>query len=160
MLIEKAIAKICGSYEAMENQSVDHGFDLICGGPSVDYKISDFLKNITRADYMNERVDKFWQIIIGANKKGWVTTASTCPIPDRKLELLDEDGMRWATIDDLGIKYNHIYTILDARVINLANGFTDIIVLMRNPWGKNTRGNQWNGDWGKDDDLWTKFTKK
>jgi hypothetical protein len=140
MLIEKAIAKICGSYEAMENQSVEHGFDLICGGPSINYQISDFLKNITRADYANERVDKFWKIIDTANKKGWVTTCSTEEIPERKRDMLDEDGLRWATIDDLGIRYNHVYTLLDARIIKLPNDFTDIIVLMRNPWGKNTRG--------------------
>jgi hypothetical protein len=109
---------------------------------------------------MNERVDKFWKIIDTANKKGWVTTASTGPIPIRKQDMLDEDGLRWATIDDMGIRYNHIYTILDARIIKLTNNFTDIIVLMRNPWGKNAKGSQWAGDWGQDDDLWTKYTKK
>lgn len=77
MILEKAIAKVCGSYEAMENQSVEHGFDLVCGGPSVNYKVDDYLKDITRADYMEERVDKLWKVIDNANKKGWVTTAST-----------------------------------------------------------------------------------
>lgn len=126
----------------------------------MNYNIEDYMKDITRADFMEERVDKLWKVIDTANKKGWVTTASTPQIPQKKKDMLDEDGLRWATIDDLGIKYNHVYTLLDARVIKLPNGFTDIICLMRNPWGKNTRGNQWNGDWGPEDDLWTKFTKK
>ena len=46
MILEKAIAKVCGSYEAMENQRVEQGFDLICGGPSVNYNIEDYLKDI------------------------------------------------------------------------------------------------------------------
>lgn len=73
---------------------------------------------------------------------------------------MDERTRHWATIDGRGIKWNHCYTILDARPITLANGWTDIIVLMRNPWGKDQRGDQWTGDWSYSSDLWTKHTKK
>jgi hypothetical protein len=42
----------------------------------------------------------------------------------------------------------------------LENNYTDIICLLRNPWGKNSRGLQWTGDWGPECDLWNKHTKR
>jgi len=68
-----------------------------------------------------------------ANKKGWVTTASTAIIPPDRAAGLDEDGARWATVDGRGIRFGHTYTMLDARPVTLANNYTDIIILMRNP---------------------------
>lgn len=85
-----------------------------------------------------------------------------------------EEVQKWASIkvrtgkdDDsdeccgnTGLKYDHTYTILDATTVKLANNYTDIIVLMRNPSGKNCKGINWNGDWSEFDDLWTKDTKR
>ena len=69
ILLEKAIAKVYGCYEAMENQSIDKGFNILAGGPSVHYKISDFVQDITRAgELKEERIDKLWTIIEKANK--------------------------------------------------------------------------------------------
>ena len=68
--------------------------------------------------------------------------------------------MRWLTIEGKGIFYNHTYTILDARVVTLPNNWTDLLLLVRNPWGKSSKGPQWTGDWGWEDDLWTKKTKQ
>ena len=45
-------------------------------------------------------------------------------------------------------------------MVKLANNYTDIILLLRNPSGKCQRGAQWTGDWAADCDLWTKHTKK
>ena len=42
ILLEKAIAKVYGSYEAMENQSIEKGFNIIAGGPSYMYKLSEY----------------------------------------------------------------------------------------------------------------------
>ena len=40
------------------------------------------------------------------------------------------------------------------------DGYLDILVLLRNPSGKDIKGERWTGDWCKDCDLWTKHTKK
>ena len=53
---------------------------------------------------------------------------------------MDTKNRYWATIDGKGIRYSHSYSLLDARVIKLENGYTDIILLLRNPWGKCNRG--------------------
>lgn len=94
------------------------------------------------------------------NKKGWVTCLHTRKMSAAQLATTDPANLRWATLDGKGIKYNFTYTLLDARVMTLANGFTDIIVLLRNPSGKDSRGEQWSGDWNPNCDLWTKHTKK
>ena len=87
-------------------------------------------------------------------------TANSAAIPPKLAMNMDNKTLHWATIEGKGIKYSHSYTVLYARPIVLANNFTDIIILLRNPWGKDTRGDQWLGDWGPNDDLWTKHTKK
>ena len=75
ILLEKAIAKVLGSYEAMENKSVEKGFNILAGGPTVNYLLHDFEKDIARAgELKEERIDKLWDIINKANKVGWVTT--------------------------------------------------------------------------------------
>ena len=161
MLVEKAWAKVCGSYEAAEGGHVEEAFCALAGGPSHTYPIEAFTKDLRRSSSeQGERLDKLWKLLDGANRKGWVTTATTPPLPAAQARLLDEDGARWATIEGMGIRYGHTYTILDGRAVTLANGYTDIILLCRNPWGKSTRGAQWTGDWAEDCDLWTKHTKK
>ena len=73
---------------------------------------------------------------------------------------MDTKNRHWATIDGKGIRYSHSYSLLDARVIELENGYKDIILLLRNPWGKDNRGSNWRGDWSDGCDLWNKHTKK
>lgn len=161
ILLEKAIAKVYGSYEAMENKSVEKGFNLLAGGPSVNFKMHDFKKDISRAgELKNERVDKLWEIVNKANKQGWVTTLQSPQIPEYVKRGTTEESIRFATVEGKGIRYNHCYTLLDAKPVTLENNYTDIICLLRNPWGKNSRGLQWTGDWGPECDLWNKHTKK
>lgn len=40
----------------------------------------------------------------------------------------DEESLRWISINNKGIKYNHTYTVLDARPVTLANKYTDLLV--------------------------------
>lgn len=204
LLVEKAYAKVCGSYEAMEldiagpnegevcqtkdfvetgdeekdkklmNQvgskigvnadrvsaRTEEVFGILNALPTVSFKIDDYKKDINRAGEKEERLDKLWRIIDECNQKGWIMTANSAAIPPKLAMNMDTKTLHWATIDGKGIKFSHAYTVLYARPLVLANGFTDIILLLRNPWGKDTRGDQWLGDWGPSDDLWTKHTKK
>lgn len=141
ILLEKAIAKALGSYEAMENKSVEKGFNILAGGPTVNYLLHDFEKDIARAgELKEERIDKLWEIINKANKLGWVTTLESPKIPDAVRKKSDPESIRFLTVDGKGIRYNHSYTLLDVKTVTLENNYTDIICLLRNPWGKNSRG--------------------
>lgn len=153
-LIEKAFAKVVGSYEMTERIKVAECFLFLTGGPTMTYDISTFRMDIRRGKQLErERFDKFYQLIAEAAKKQWIVTGSTPDLP-KELQGKDEETLRWATIDGQGIKYNHCYTILDVREVNLekkhqrkAEVYTDIIGLFRNPSGKSARGGQWYGDW-------------
>lgn len=166
-LLEKAFAKICGSYENTANMKAAECMLFLTGGPAITYKVSTFHMDIRRGKQLeNERFDKFYQLLNEATKKQWIVTGSTPDYPD-ELKGKDEETLRWATINGQGIKYNHCYTILDVRQVNLEKKhlrkketYTDIIALFRNPSGKSSRGEQWYGDWCRDDDLWSKETKK
>ena len=166
-LLEKAFAKICGSYENTANIRAKECMLFLTGGPTMTYDVSSFHMDIRRGKQLeHERFDKFYQLIQEATKKQWIITGSTPDFPD-DLKNKDEETLKWATINNQGIKYNHCYTILDVRQVNLEKKhqrrketYTDIIALFRNPSGKSSRGGQWYGDWCKDDDLWSKETKK
>lgn len=54
-------------------------------------------------------------------------------------------------LEKLGLVGNHSYGLLDVREVTLADGSTEKLVKLRNPWGDF----EWNGDWGDESDLWT-----
>ena len=148
MLVEKAWAKVCGSYEATELTSIEEAFEVLAGGPTQTYDIEHYKGDIRRAGAAREeRLDKLWHVIDEGNRKGWVTTVSSVPMPKEMGIIRDEASLRWISIDNKGIKYNHTYTVLDARPVTLANKYTDLLVQIRNPSNKNNRGEQWKGDW-------------
>lgn len=161
MLVEKAWAKVCGSYEATELTAIVEAFEVLAGGPTQTYDINHYKQDIRRVgEAREERLDKLWKVLDEANRKGWVTTLTSGQMPTKSDIVRDEESLRWATIDGKGIKYNHTYTVLDARPVTLANAYTDLILLVRNPTNKNSRGEQWKGDWNPLCDLWTKKTKQ
>ena len=89
MLVEKAWAKVCGSYEASERGHVADAFHFLAGGPGHTYRLQDFKSDIKRGPRKSdERFDKFWRLLEEANLKGWVTTATTSPMPD-SIKLVD-----------------------------------------------------------------------
>ena len=103
--------------------------------------LHDFEKDIQRAgELKHERIDKLWELINKANKQGWVTTLQSPKIPDSVKKGTSPESIRFLTIEGNGIRYNHCYTLLDAKAVTLENNYTDIICLLRNPWGKNSRG--------------------
>jgi calpain-15 len=59
-------------------------------------------------------------------------------------------------LEKLGLIGNHSYGILDVREVKLANGKSERLLKLRNPWGDF----EWNGDWGDDSDLWTPELEK
>lgn len=89
-LVEKALAKICGSYEQTEHIKVSDCFYLLAGGPTMTYNISEFKMDIRRGRKLEaERFDKFYELINEAAKKNWVVTGSTAPMPK---ELIKKHG--------------------------------------------------------------------
>ena len=105
-------------------------------------------------------MDKFYRNLEEAKKRGWPVTFSTRDYPSHFLKEYGPHMMNNMTIKNMGLRYNHSYTMLDLKVVKLANNYTDILVLLRNPTGEFVKGEMWNGDWGPDCDLWSKHTKE
>ena len=90
--MEKAFAKIKGSYEATENVNIWDAFLALTGGPGMTYVIDHFKPDIRRGKAMaGERFDKFWKIMDEANKKGWVAVLSSPKMPKSE-ESKDEES--------------------------------------------------------------------
>lgn len=91
MMVEKAWAKVCGSYEATELTTIQEAFEALAGGPTNSYTIDHYKGDIRRqGKAKEERLDKLWRIFDEANRKGWVTTVSSPKIPDSQDIVRDE----------------------------------------------------------------------
>ena len=62
-LIQKAYAKMCGSYEAMENQEPQQPYQILVGGPCEDHLIGDYHHDINRGESQAEKLDKMYQML-------------------------------------------------------------------------------------------------
>jgi hypothetical protein len=89
-----------------------------------------------------------------------VVTFTSPPLPEEFKSSIGLELARKMTVQDKGILYGYTYTMLELKVVTLANNYTDIIVMLRDPSGKTKKGRQWLGDWHEDCDLWTKHTKQ
>lgn len=94
LLVEKAWAKVSGSYEAMENgHDVETATLAITGGPLHSYQLAMFRNDIRRGGKdKDERIDKLWKILDEANSKGWVVTATSPQLTAEQLRGMDEDA--------------------------------------------------------------------
>jgi Calpain family cysteine protease len=136
-----------------------HPYNCLAGGPAITYDIIDYSHDINRGENKEERLDKMYQLLEEAKKKNHVVTFNSANFPPEFLKKYVPERLLSMSVNDKGIKYNYCYTMLDIKTVTLANNYTDIILLLRNPSGKNEKGEEWLGDWGIYCDLWTKFTK-
>mmetsp|Transcript_4923 Transcript_4923/g.13749 ORF Transcript_4923/g.13749 Transcript_4923/m.13749 type:complete len:377 (+) Transcript_4923:94-1224(+) len=130
MLIEKAFAKLHGSYQA-----------IIAGSPA------EALHSLTGAPtecFPSEDTDELWERLVRADKRGWPTMAVTKDIPG-----LDAQK-------DVGLVEGHAYAILRAKEVEIPDGRVFRLLLMRNPWGNV----EWTGDWSDSSPLWTDALRK
>eukprot|EP00007_Cunea_sp_BSH-02190019_P009468 CAMPEP_0174235338 /NCGR_PEP_ID=MMETSP0417-20130205/4814_1 /TAXON_ID=242541 /ORGANISM="Mayorella sp, Strain BSH-02190019" /LENGTH=879 /DNA_ID=CAMNT_0015313829 /DNA_START=69 /DNA_END=2708 /DNA_ORIENTATION=- len=125
-LIEKAYAKLHGSYEALDEGNIADAFVDLTGGTA---------ETITLIGADSE---KTWTLIQRSLEEGWLmgTAATTSGVVSSEAE-----------IDGVGLYCGHAYAVIDAKIVN---GRTRLIRL-RNPWGKK----EWKGKWSDKSSDWT-----
>jgi calpain-15 len=130
LILEKAWAKVHGSYERIEAGFAENVLRDLTGAPS---------------EVVHNDDEELFVKIKEGEKRGYLMAASAGSTNASK-ELLE----------NLGLIGNHSYGILDVR--ETLNEFEEEIKLirLRNPWGDF----EWNGDWSDDSDLWTPKLKK
>jgi calpain-15 len=130
ILLEKAWAKLHGSYERIEAGFAEHVFHDLTGAPSDVYETSQ--ENLF--DKMRE-----------ADQKGWIMAASA-----------GNNEIAQAQLERIGLVGGHSYGLLG--VVELTDMFGDTVQLvkLRNPWGNF----EWNGAWSDNSGDWTPELQK
>ena len=131
MLIEKAWAKLHGSYCMTRKGSSVSTLPHMTGAPSLQYD----------HNYVEE-LEAFWNIIQDADERNYIVTSSTHET------CLNQAGGHEKR--RLGIVSGHSYTLLSTHAFKHAGQRVKLLKL-RNPHG-NT---EWEGDWSDESPLWT-----
>ena len=126
LLLEKAFAKLHGSYDNIIAGHTDQALTCLTGAPSVYYD------HRTTPDV----VDKLYE----GEKKNYIMCASAAH-KEGKMEDIGKNG----------IVSSHAYSVLSVHKITHPDDGRLRILKLRNPWG-NT---EWKGDWSDDSDKWT-----
>lgn len=133
LLVEKAYAKLHGSYEAIRAGYAYEGMIDLTGSPSRvirfdDPAVKDKLQN-----------GQLWREITKYDEENFIMSAST-PGEDH----VTENGRFGKS--STGLIAGHAYTLISA--VELDNGYR--LMRLRNPWGQM----EWTGDWSDESPLW------
>lgn len=131
-LLEKAYAKVCGSYA-----------DMSSGTPAEAMR--DFTGGVHMCIELSEPTSSLWKLLCRAGKSR--TFMSCSSIPKEK-----------PTADDVlpnGLVHGHAYTVTGLNEI-LSNGKVVRLVRLWNPWGHG----EWTGDWSDQSPLWRTVSTK
>lgn len=137
LLMEKAYAKLHGSYALLRGGWANEGMIDLTGCPGSRYTFAD-------ADVAEQvQSGAFFDLLLQFDQRGYLMSAST-PGEDRWSDVggrPQEDGQC------VGLVPGHAYTVLQAK--EPRPGIR--LLCIRNPWGSF----EWNGDWSDKSPLWT-----
>ncbi|KAF4669060.1 hypothetical protein FOL46_001649 [Perkinsus olseni] len=135
-LLEKAYAKLSGSYEAIEAGTASEGLTMLTGWPCISYHLqpgrpgTNEGREVTQVDD-----DVLWGSLV--SHAGVHIMCASCGFVD---------GVGKEEYEAMGLFSEHCYTIL--KVVAL-DGLR--LLKLRNPWGSRV----WRGPYGPSSDEWT-----
>ncbi|XP_063355731.1 calpain-9-like [Pelmatolapia mariae] len=124
-LLEKAYAKVCGSYS-----------DMIAGTPSE--AMMDFTGGVHINIELSHASPSLWGLICRAGKSNTLMGCGTPPRETSGNEILPN-----------GLVAGHAYTVTGVKEM-MSRGKIVYLVRLWNPWGKG----EWKGDWSDRSPLW------
>jgi hypothetical protein len=153
-LIEKAFAKMCGSYKNLEHGSVAWGLLYLCGGEVAESWLqsrgrwsrrrtvwkgkSQQTVNRSRAEELEQEdadydANEIWSLLRKYMERCFPTV---CRIR--------------AGADAVGLTADRYYSVLGAREVKVNSGSISRMVFLRNPFGIG----EWEGRWSDEDIAW------
>ncbi|CAF1596676.1 unnamed protein product [Rotaria sp. Silwood1] len=133
-LIEKALAKLNGSYEAIIAGRCCEGLATVTGSPCETL----ILGRANNPDDKNVDYDKLWSKLLNARSQKFLMCAMCCNNHISKEEF-----------EKVGLLNVHAYSLQDLK--QTKDGKYRLVKL-RNPWGGTYR---WTGDWSDYSHLWS-----
>ena len=133
LILEKAWAKIYGSYHRIEVGNTGEAMPVLTGCPSQSFDHRKFYWD----------VQKLWDKIIQADIKQHTMTCAA----------VSEDQKSAEEMKKLGIVDAHAYSLIAAVQIKLGFRMYEKLVLVRNPWGFK----EWSGAWSDTSNKWKQF---
>lgn len=129
VLLEKAFAKVKGTYEHTDGGFVTNGLRTLIGAPVFYYAISE--------GSVNANATLLFSTLTAADQLKYIMALGT-------------DGTSDQELNSCGIAMAHAYSLIS--VFSMTNA-TDTInmYMIRNPWGFT----YYNGKWNSADDRWT-----
>ncbi|XP_030009164.1 calpain-2 catalytic subunit-like [Sphaeramia orbicularis] len=129
-LLEKAYAKICGSYG-----------DMIAGNPSEAFK--DFSGGVHMTYTLSKAPSDLWDIM---NRAVECKTMMGCGT---------HSGEKGKKYEELGLVRGHAYSVTGVEQVE-SKGDEVNLVRIWNPWGEK----EWKGDWSDKSELWNSVSEE
>ncbi|XP_034557645.1 calpain-5-like [Notolabrus celidotus] len=146
-LVEKAYAKMCGCYEALDGGNTADALVDFTGGVS---EPMDLVANGFKED--KEKRNELFERVLKVHNRGGLISCSI-----RATTAADMEAKL-----DCGLVKGHAYAVTDVRRVRLGHGLLAYfrsdkleMIRMRNPWGER----EWNGPWSDSSEEWKKVSK-
>lgn len=143
-LIEKAFAKLMGSYANIESGRLVEALGVLTGAPCEELALHEGERDVDRVEGQQLDTELLWGKVISYHSAGFLMGASCSS--GRPGEDSRSQQERAAGAEAMGLITDHAYSLLAVLTVGSVR-----LVKLRNPWGRG----EWRGDYAPGRDNWT-----